>query len=128
MLYATGNYPELEKQSRQILARIDSGRLGYEAVSGRYASFFLGQFYDFKRNWTEAKKFYEQSVTYSEQVHATSSGYYLYALIALGEIAQRQGDKKEAIRYFTKVKKIAGKKNEAYKDAKQRLKKLEKAE
>ncbi len=128
MLYATGNYPELEKQSKQILARIDSAQVGYEGVSGRYATFFLGQMYDFKRKWDDARKYYEMSVMYSEQVHATSSGYYLYSLIALGEICERQKDRDGAKRYFTKVKKIAGRKNEAYKDAKQRLKKLEKAE
>jgi hypothetical protein len=128
MLYATGNYPELEKQCNQILSRIDSSQVGYEGVSGRYASFFLGQMNDFKRKWEEAKKYYEMSVAYSEQVHATSSGYYLYSLIALGEIAEKKGNKSEAKKYFTKVKKLAGRKEEAYKDAKQRLKKLEKAE
>jgi hypothetical protein len=128
MLYATGNYPELENQSKQILARIDSGQIGYEGVSGRYATFFLGQMYDFKRKWDDAKKYYEMSVKYSEEVHATTSGYYLYSLVALGEICEKQKDREGAKRYFTKVKKIAGRKNEAYKDAKQRLKKLEKTE
>ncbi len=127
MLYSNGVQPQLQEQCKQILQRIDSGKVGYEAVSGRYASFFLGQMHDYKRQWEEAKKYYLQSVAYSEQVGATDSGYYFYSLLSLGEIYQKQGDKATAKNYFNKVKKAAGRKDEAYKDAKQRLQKLEKA-
>ncbi len=126
MLYST-SHPKLEEESKQILQRIDSGMVGYEAVSGRYAAFFLGQHNEFKRKWAESKKYYLLSVKYSEEVDATDSGYYLYSLIALGEIYQRDGDKATAKKYFTAVKKKAGRKDEAYKVAKNRLKKLEKA-
>lgn len=125
MLYARGMYPELEKQSKRILNLIDSAKFGYEATSGRYAAFFLGQMYDFQRKWDEAKKYYELSAKYAEQIEATESGYYLYSLIALGEINERQGKKAEAKRYFNLVKKKAKRKDEAYKDAKRRLKKLD---
>ena len=125
MLYARGMYPELEKQSKRILNLIDSAKFGYEATSGRYAAFFLGQMYDFQRTWDEAKKYYELSAKYAEQIDATESGYYLYSLIALGEINDRQGNKTEAKRYFNLVKKKAKRKDEAYKDAKRRLKKLD---
>jgi hypothetical protein len=128
MLYARGMYPELEKQSKRILNLIDSAKFGYEATSGRYAAFFLGQMYDFQRKWDEAKKFYELSAKYAVQIDATESGYYLYSLIALGEINERQGNKAEAKRYFGMVKKKAKRKDEAYKDAKRRLKKLEKGD
>lgn len=127
MLYSNGVQPALENQCKQILERIDSGKTGYEAVSGRYATFFLGQMYDFKRQWEEAKKYYLMSVAFSEQVGATDSGYYYYSLLSLGEIYQKQKDKATAKKYFEKVKKAAGRKDEAYKDAKERLKKLEKA-
>ena len=49
MLYARGMYPQLEKESKIILQRIDSGRLGYETTSGRYAAFFLGQIQEARR-------------------------------------------------------------------------------
>lgn len=128
MLYSRGMYPELEKQSKRILNLIDSAKFGYEATSGRYAAFFLGQMYDFQRKWDEAKKYYELSAKYAVQIDATESGYYLYSLIALGEINERQGNKAEAKRYFGMVKKKAKRKDEAYKDAKRRLKKLEKGD
>ncbi len=40
------------------------------------------------------------------------SGYYLYSLIALGEIADKEGNKAEARRYFKEVKSKAGRKDE----------------
>jgi hypothetical protein len=126
VLYSRGLYPDMERESRSILERIDSGMLGYEATSGRYAAFFLAQFAETRRNAADARKYYEMTVKYSEMTGATDSGYYLYSLIALGEIAQRQGNTAEAKRYFKEVKSKAGRKDEAFKDAKRRLKKLEK--
>ncbi|MFY8035863.1 MAG: tetratricopeptide repeat protein [Cyclobacteriaceae bacterium] len=128
MLYSRGMYPELEKESLRILTLIDSAKMGYEATSGRYASFFLGQLYDFKRKDDLAKKYYLLSGKFAEEVGATESGYYLYSLIALGEISERQGNKAEAKKYFNLVKSKAGRKDEAFKDAKRRLKNLEKSD
>lgn len=126
MLYARGMYDEMERESKAVLARIDSGMIGYEATSGRYAAFFLGQLEESRRNHEEARKYYLQAVLFAEQSGATESGYYLYSLIALGEIAQKQGNKAEASKYFKEVKSKAGRKDEAFKDAKRRLKNLEK--
>ncbi len=128
VLYSRGSFPELEIQSKKILARIDSSQIGYEATSGRYAAFFLGQLYENQRKLDDAKKYYSLAVTYAEEIGATESGYYLFSLIALGEINEKQGNKAEAKKYFTEVKKKAGRKDEAYKDAKKRLKNLEKGD
>ncbi|MFN6089427.1 MAG: tetratricopeptide repeat protein [Cyclobacteriaceae bacterium] len=128
MLYSRGLYPQLEVESKRILTLIDSAKFGYEGTSGRYASFFLGQMYDFQRKDELAKKYYLLSIKYAEEIGAIDSGYSLYSLIALGEINQRQGNKAEAKRYFTLVKKKAGRKDEAFKDAKRRLKGLEKGD
>lgn len=128
MLYARGVYPEMEIVSKEVIARIDSGVLGYESTSGRYAAFFLGQLGEARRQPEEAKKYYKLAIEYAEKSGSTESGYYLYSLIALGEIAQRQGDKAEASRYFKDVKKKAGRKDEAFKDARRRLKNLEKGD
>jgi tetratricopeptide (TPR) repeat protein len=126
MLYSLGRYSELEPVCLDILSKIDSGKYGYEATSGRYASFFLGQLYETRRKPEEAKKYYEKSIRYAEAIEATDSGYYLYSLIALGEIAEKQGDKNTAKKYFNEVKKKSKRKDEAFKDAKRRLKKMEK--
>ncbi len=128
MLYYQSRFTEAEPVCKQILSLIDSGQVGYEATSGRYAAFFLGQIYDARKNLDEAKKYYELGMRYAEQVDATESGYYLYSMIALGEIAEKQGNDAEAKRLFKAVKKKAGRKDEAFKSAKRRLKNLEKGD
>lgn len=128
MLYSRGMYVDLERESKSIIARIDSAMTGYEETSGRYAAFFLGQMYQTRRQLDEARKYYELAMKYSEKNNATETGYYLYSMIALGEIAEKQGNKEEAKRYFKEVRKRTGRKDEANKDAKRRLKALEKGD
>jgi hypothetical protein len=128
MLYYQSRFTEAEPICKQILQEIDSGKVGYEATSGRYAAFFLGQIYDARRKYDDAKKYYELCIKYAEQIEATESGYYLYSMIALGEIAEKQGNQNEAKKWFKDVKKKAGRKDEAFKDAKRRLKKMEKGD
>jgi tetratricopeptide (TPR) repeat protein len=128
MLYSRGMYTDLERESKNIISRIDSAMTGYEATSGRYAAFFLGQMYQARRQLDESKKYYQLAMKYSEQNDATETGYYLYSMIALGEIADKQGDKEGAKKYFKEVKKRTGRKDEAYKDAKRRLQNLEKGD
>jgi tetratricopeptide (TPR) repeat protein len=126
LLYSSGRFTEAEPVCKKILEKIDSGQIGYEATSGRFAAFFLGQIYESRGKIDEAKNYYLLAKKYSEQVNATETGYYLFSLISLGEIAEKQGRKAEAKAYFKEVKKRSGRKDEAYKDAKNRLKKLEK--
>jgi hypothetical protein len=128
MLYSRGMYNDLERESKSIMSRIDSAMTGYEATSGRYAAFFLGQMYQTRKQLDESKKYYQLAMKYAEQNEATETGYYLYSEIALGEIAEKQGDKKLAKKYFSDVKKRTGRKDEAYKDAKKRLQALEKGD
>lgn len=128
MLYYQGKFAEAEPVCKRILTLIDSGKVGYEATSGRYAAFFLGQIYEARKKLDEAKEYYLLGMKYSEQIDATESGYYLYSMIALGEIAEKQGNKTEAKRWFKDVKKKADRKDEAFKDARRRLKRMEKDE
>lgn len=128
VLYSMRHFGQAEPVCKKILEKIDSGQLGYEATSGRYAAFFLGQIYEAKRDLDQSKKYYELCVKYAEEIDATDSGYYLYSLISLGEIAEQQGRRKDARQYFQLVKKKSGRKDEAHKNAKARLKKLEKDE
>lgn len=128
ILYSMGRFSVAEPVCLNILTRIDSGQLGYEATSGRYAAFFLGQIYETHKKYEDAKKYYKMCIKFANEINADESGYALYSLIALGEIAEKEGNKAEAKKYFKEVKKKSGRKDEAFKTAKQRLKKIEKGD
>jgi tetratricopeptide (TPR) repeat protein len=124
LLYQSGDYDRALKESKSILNRIDSAFAGYEYNSGRYASFFIGHINEIKRDYPVAKKYFELAMEYGEAAEATDMGYYVYAVLHLGRIAEKEEDKKAAIAYYKKVKDVADRKHPAYKEAKMRLKEL----
>ena len=124
MLYTTGQYTRMETVSKDILAKIDSGMVGYEAHSGRYASFYLGQMHMTFKRLDEAKHYFERTVAFARENEALDSGYMLYALIALGDIAQEEQAEKQAKRYYKDVKKYAKRKHPAHEKARERLKEM----
>jgi hypothetical protein len=124
LLYSTGQIRKTEMESMLIIARIDSGDTGYEEVSGRYAAFYLGQIYEQRRNYEKSKYYYNRTLDFAETIGATGSGYYLYSLIGLSEIAVEEEDKKEAEVYLKRVKKESKRKHPANKRARKLLKEL----
>ena len=122
LLYTTGRHWQAEKESLNILTKIDSGMVGYGPVCGRYASFFLGQIYVNKNRMDDAQMYYQRAVNFSEDSNDLESGYYLFSLIGLGDIAYHMGNVSGARQYYKMVKKQAKKSHPAHKRAKDRLK------
>ena len=122
-LYAVGRMVEAKDTSLEILRRIDAGAIGYEANSGRYAAFFAAQYYDRFCQLAEAKKYYLRAIGFGEESESEESGYHLYSLVHMGEIALKEGDKKKAKTYFNQVKKLAKRKHPAHVEARKFLKK-----
>lgn len=122
-LYAVGRINESKDMSMEILRRLDEKWTGYESNSGRYAAFYIAQYNERIKNKTEAKKYYEKTLSYGEESESQESGYYLYSLIALGKMANEQKDKKKAKAYFNQVKKYAKRKHPAHKEARTYIKK-----
>ena len=122
LLYTTGKHWQAEKESLQIIEKIDSGKVGYGPVTGRYASFFLGQIYTHKSRFEDAEKYYSRAIQFAQQSEDLESGYYLFSVIGLGDIAQQTGNPKKARTYYKQVKKEAKRSHPAYKRAKDRLK------
>jgi tetratricopeptide (TPR) repeat protein len=116
----------MESVCLSILERIDSKMPGYEANSGRYAGFFLGQFYSSRGRDEEAKMYYELAVAFGNKINAFESGYYLYSLLNLGKLAESDEDYNKAEGYYSRVKKYAKRKQPVFKDAKESLKRIRK--
>ncbi|MEM6361020.1 MAG: tol-pal system protein YbgF [Bacteroidota bacterium] len=124
LLYSSGKFSKAMPVAKTILAQIDGGKLGYEDTSGRYASFFLGQINQTRKNYDEAKLYYNRAVEFSERSEAFSTGYYHYSLLELGELALKEGDKKVAKDFFKKVKKHADRGDRVHKEAREKLRQL----
>lgn len=123
-LYSMHKYQQAEPVALEILTRIDSGRIGYEANAGRYASFFLGQIYQYWKRYEEAERYYMKTIEFAEEIDELESGYTLYSMLNLGRLAERDGRKSDAKRYYKKVKRIAKRKEGVFKTAKRELKEL----
>jgi len=122
-LYAMGRSFEAKELSMEILRRIDENWSGYEANSGRYASFYIAQYYERGVDKYLAKKYYLKTLSYGEESENQESGYYLYSLISLGKIANEEKNKALSKKYFNEVKKYAKRKHPAHKEAREYIKK-----
>jgi hypothetical protein len=122
-LYTVGRWTESLRESEEILRRIDAKQTGYESNSGRYAAFYIAQYYDRIGNRPEAKKYYLKTLSYGEESESQESGYYLHSLVELGKIALAEKNKALAKEYFKKVKKYAKRKHPAHQAARDFIKK-----
>jgi tetratricopeptide (TPR) repeat protein len=122
-LYTTGKWTQAMQESLDILNRIEQKQFGYEATSGRYAAFYLGEYYYRIGNIIEAKRYYSKTVTIGEESETQESGYYLYSLISLGKIATAEKNRALAKTYFNQVKRYAKRKHPAHQEARDFIKK-----
>lgn len=122
-LYTVGRITDAKEESLEILQRIDDQWTGYESNSGRYAAFYIAQYYERIGDKASAKKYYLKTLSYGEESESQESGYYLYALIALGKMENDAKNKAKAKDYFNKVKKYAKRKHPAHKEARDYIKK-----
>lgn len=122
-LYSVGRWTESVDQSFEILDRIEKKQVGYESNSGRYAAFFIAEYYRRMGDRAEAKQYYLKTVAYGEESESQESGYYLHSLIQLGKIETEAKNKAQARKYFDRVKKYAKRKHPAHKEARDYIRK-----
>lgn len=122
-LYAVGQLTESVNQSFEILEKIESKQVGYESNSGRYAAFYIAEYYYRLGDIPLAKQYYLKTVAYGEESESQESGYYLHSLIQLGKMETAAKNKAQAKKYFDRVKKYAKRKHPAHKEARDFIKK-----
>jgi hypothetical protein len=127
LAYDQGEFVECERVSRDILDKISRGLPGYEAISGRYASYFLGYLSQHRyRDLVKAKDYYQRCIVFAESSGDTAGGFYLFANANLARLAVKDKDLVAARRYYTVVADKADHKSDQYKEAKLWLKKNKK--
>jgi tetratricopeptide (TPR) repeat protein len=126
--FMVGKLDEAEEQAKSILDRIEKHQVGYEGVSGRYASYILGYYnlYVFK-NSIEAKKRFLQCLEFSKQTDGMESGYYWASVLGLARIAFQEANFDLAVTYCKEVLDKADKKSAQHTEAKKLLSESKKA-
>jgi hypothetical protein len=115
---------DCERTSRRIIDNLNQGLPGYEGISGRYATYFMGYFMENKyRDLTKAKDYYQRCIVYSESTGDTKGGFYLFANTNLARIAVREKDLSAARRYYEVVADKSERKSEQAREAKTFLRK-----
>ncbi len=125
LLYRMGRYNELEGESLQILTRIDSGMVGYEGQSGRYASYYMARINHARGKILEAKKYYNMAVTFAKSTNDEENWYSILSNLELGKLYSTE-DKELAEMHLKEVIKHGKGKRKYQKIAKEKLRKLKK--
>ncbi len=121
--FIAGNLQKTETLSRDLLHRIDGKWPGYEATSGRYASFFLGYIYQFRDgDLNLARYHYENCLRFAESNDAEETGYFLWAQAYLARMDDKLGDKESALSRYEIIKEKSERKSELWKEAKKYIK------
>ncbi|NDK55122.1 tetratricopeptide repeat protein [Pontibacter fetidus] len=123
LLFVQGHFSMAERVSLDILHKLDQKMPGYEAVSGRYASYILGYVNQNKyRDLDKAKQYYLESIMYAEMSDERDSGYFINSYLNLARISDQLKNKSQAKRYYTIVLNASEKKSPAFKEARTFLK------
>ncbi|WP_205499640.1 tetratricopeptide repeat protein [Rufibacter psychrotolerans] len=124
MAFTEGNFGVAEQLSTQILDKIQHGIFGYEAISGRYASFYLGYINQYRnRDYAKARQYYQQCITFAEQIGEVESGYYISSFVNLARMSDKEKNVPQAKQHYETVIKLADSKSDAEKEAKAYLRK-----
>ncbi|MER2996439.1 tetratricopeptide repeat protein [Pontibacter populi] len=123
LLFVQGHFSMAERVSLDILHKLDQKMPGYEAVSGRYASYILAYVNQNKyRDLEKAKQYYQDAIMYAEMSNERDSGYFVNSYLNLARISDQLKDKSKAKRYYTIVINNTEKKSAAFKEARTFLK------
>ncbi|MBC6697807.1 tol-pal system protein YbgF [Hymenobacter sp. BT190] len=127
LAFNMGEFRESERVSLEILSKLNQGLPGYEGISGRYATYFLGWLMQNRyRDFAKAKDYYQRCIVFAESTDEANGGFYLHANYNLARIAEKEKDLGTARRYYTVVQNIADKKSDQYRESKAFLKKYKK--
>ncbi len=127
VLYRMGRFNQLERESREVLAKIDSGMAGYEGQSGRYAAYYVGKVCHSRGDISDAKQHYKLAIQFAKGTEDEDSWYSVLSNLELGRFYSTE-DKKLAEMHLKEVIKHGKGKKKHQKMAKEQLRKLKRME
>lgn len=125
--FVLGRMSEAEMYARELLDNIAAKKYGYGANEGRYAAYIMGYVnHNLKRDYGAAKFYYQKCMEFAQSNDSEESGYYLGALLALGDIAMAEDDYLTAAQNYKLIIDSKQKKSASYASARERIKTLKK--
>ena len=124
LLFQTGRLAKAKILAEDMLMKIDSNYVGYEATSGRYACYYMAKIWESNLDQDKAFDYYNRAIAFAEEIKAFESGYYHYSLFGLARIYDRRGDRNEAEKCLKTIRKNTKRKNEVNKRAREYMKSL----
>jgi hypothetical protein len=104
LCFKLGKFEESEAASLSVLRKYAAGQVGYEAYSGRAATYIMGYLMQYKyHDLPQAKDYYQRCIAYSEQAGMAKQGYYIFAEAGLARLALQNSDHATARRYYRAV-------------------------
>jgi hypothetical protein len=104
LCFKLGKFEESEAASLSVLRKYAAGQVGYEAYSGRAATYIMGYLMQYKyHDLSQAKDYYQRCIAYSEQAGMAKQGYYIFAEAGLARLALQNSDHATARRYYRAV-------------------------
>ena len=117
MLYSAGQYNKALEESEAILAHIENKKMGYEGVSGRWASFYAGHVYKGRNDIEQARKHFKDVITFSEATGSEESGYYIYSALLMAEFYAKNDQGELALPLLSNIRDNTKRRNDDYKRA-----------
>ena len=126
MLYTSGQYTRAIEESEEILEKIDKGQLGYEGVSGRWASFFIAHILSSRNKKDEAHEYFEKVIEFTEETSSEDSGYYWFAALEAANYYVDHGESDKALPLLASIRDNTKRRNSSNKKAKALQKQIKK--
>jgi len=124
LAFKLGKFEESEAASLSVLHKYAAGQVGYEAYSGRAATYIMGYLMQYKyHDLPQAKNYYQRCMAYSEQAGMAKQGYYIFAETGLARVALNESDPATARRYYRAVLEHSDNGEESYLEARDWLRK-----
>lgn len=124
MLFHTGRYARAKILAEDMLMKIDSGYVGYEEISGRYAAFYLAKIWESNFDEEKAFYYYNRTIEFADKIKAYESGYYHYSLLGLARIYDKRGEEEMAKECLKTIRKNTKRKEDINETARDYLKSL----
>ena len=116
--FAKAEFTDCEEVSRDMLAKINKGMVGYNGYAGRIAAYYLGYLEQYRYGRLDAARdYYQRCVVFCESVGLTQGGYYLFSLTNLARMAATAQNPPMARHYFKQVMDLAGRRSDLYQEA-----------